>query len=126
MSHISVLSNYDINKEINKLQNKKRNMGIRSYSTKQRDQYLMELYKKKRHYKCQFCNKKILKVNGNFYIEACHIKSVEDGGNDNENNILILCPNCHKEFDYGKREEIKLNEEKYIVIVNGVKHEIIF
>jgi 5-methylcytosine-specific restriction endonuclease McrA len=125
-SHLSGLSEEELNKEIDKMQNRERKTRSSSYSKKQRNQYLMELYKKKRGYKCQFCGKQILRANGNYYVEACHIIPVEDGGTDNENNIVILCPNCHKEFDYGSREEIKLNKNEYSVIVNGNKYEIKF
>jgi 5-methylcytosine-specific restriction endonuclease McrA len=123
---LSNLSDAEINDLIKKMQDKERKIKKNSSSKKQRNQYLMELYKKKRNYECQFCHKKILKANGNYYIEACHIKAVEDEGNDNENNILILCPNCHKEFDYGRRSEPEWKENKLSIIINEKKYEIEF
>ena len=74
-------------------------------------------------YKCQFCSTKILKANGDYYIEACHIKAKAEGGKDRLNNILILCPNCHKLFDYGNRENEKRTKDKYSVFINGKKYK---
>ncbi|MBI4651497.1 HNH endonuclease [Candidatus Desantisbacteria bacterium] len=68
--------------------------------TYKRHNYLMVQIKKYRDYKCQFCSTTILKANGNYYIEACHIKPKTEGGKDILDNILILCPNCHKLFEY--------------------------
>lgn len=91
-----------------------------------RHNYLMIQIKKYYDYKCQFCSKQIIKANGGYYIEACHIKAKAAGGKDNLNNILILCPNCHKLLDYGKRVEEKRTKNNYSVILNGIKHEATF
>lgn len=87
-----------------------------------RHNYLMVQIKKYRQYKCQFCNTSIPKSNGGFYIEACHIKAKSKGGKDSLDNILVLCPNCHKLFDYNKRIEEKHTKESYSVILNGKKY----
>ncbi len=39
-------------------------------------------------------------------------------------NLLILCPNHHKEFDYGQREILTHTEEEIIFVLNGVEHQI--
>ena len=88
-----------------------------------RHNYLMVLIKKYRNYKCQFCKTVILKKSGDYYIEACHIKSKSDGGKDTLNNILVLCPNCHKLFDYAKRDEVKHTIDEYIVKLNETKYK---
>ena len=49
---------------------------------------------------CQFCNNLITTPKGN-YSEAAHIKAKRDKGDDHEENVLSLCPNCHKQFDKG-------------------------
>lgn len=54
-----------------------------------------------RNFKCQICGTTIIKKNGKKYIEASHIKPKSKKGNEIPSNILILCPNHHKEFDYG-------------------------
>jgi len=91
-----------------------------------RDAYQVELIKKLRNYKCQFCGTSIIKKCGGLYVEACHIKPKAQGGNESLNNILILCPNCHKTFDLGDRKEIEHNTMHYIVEVNGHTHNIAF
>ncbi len=78
-----------------------------------RNNYLMVLIKKYRGYSCQFCKTKILKRNGEFYIEACHIRPKSNGGKDKMENILVLCPNCHKKFDFGLREEEIFSDDGY-------------
>lgn len=87
--------------------------------TYKRYNYLMVQIKKYRDYKCQFCSTTILKANGDYYIEACHIKAKAEGGKDSLDNILILCPNCHKLFDYGNREKEFFSKDSYSVIING-------
>ncbi|MFA5796388.1 MAG: HNH endonuclease [Candidatus Shapirobacteria bacterium] len=50
---------------------------------------------------CQICNQKI-KLQKNNYSEAHHIKPLgRHKGPDSADNIIILCPNHHVEFDYG-------------------------
>ncbi len=52
--------------------------------------------------KCQICGKTVILYNRN-YSEAHHIKPLGNphNGADTVENILILCPNHHVEFDYG-------------------------
>ena len=52
-------------------------------------------------YKCQICGIKIKKTNNEFIIEAAHIRPLFHDGKDSKGNMLILCPNHHKEFDFG-------------------------
>jgi 5-methylcytosine-specific restriction endonuclease McrA len=85
--------------------------------------YLMVQIKKYRDYKCQFCSTKIPKSNGDYYIEACHIKAKSEGGKDRLDNILILCPNCHKLFDFNDRVDEKIKNNTYSVILNGKKYK---
>jgi predicted HNH restriction endonuclease len=43
--------------------------------------------------------------NGRYYrsngTEIHHIVAVKDGGTDNPENLILLCPNCHKKADIG-------------------------
>jgi len=91
--------------------------------TYKRHNYLMVQIKKYRDYKCQFCSTKIPKSNGDYYIEACHIKAKSEGGKDRLDNILILCPNCHKLFDFNDRVDEKIKNNTYSVILNGKKYK---
>ena len=77
-----------------------------------------------RGFDCQICGKSILKRDGSKYIEAAHIKDKPNGGKELWNNIILLCPNHHKEFDYGKREII-LHNEKLIKFKIGEEEFII-
>ncbi len=88
-----------------------------------RDNYIMAKIKKYRDFKCQFCSTTIIKEKGGYYIEACHIKAKADGGKDSIDNILILCPNCHKRFDYAKRENEKFVDNIYLVTLNGKQYK---
>lgn len=95
-----------------------------SRKTYKRHNYLMVLIKKYRGYKCQFCSTRILKANyKKYYIEACHIKSKAEGGKDSISNILVLCPNCHKLFDYGKRSKEENSKDIYQVTINGKEYK---
>lgn len=104
-------------------ENDKSEMITINGKTYKRHNYLMVQIKKYRDFECQFCSTKILKANGGYYIEACHIKAKAEGGKDSLNNILILCPNCHKLFDYGLRENEKHTKDSYSVTLNGKKYK---
>ncbi|HSV50251.1 MAG TPA: HNH endonuclease [Candidatus Acidoferrales bacterium] len=74
--------------------------------------------------KCQMCGKFVLKKNGGHYVEAAHIKSKSSGGPETPDNLLILCPNHHKEFDLGDRNIIVNSKEKIIFDLNGNRYDI--
>jgi hypothetical protein len=71
--------------------------------TLRKDKQIVALLKKVAKYKCQFpnCNSLIMTADGKNYVEVAHIKPVNQGGQSILGNILVLCPNHHKEFDYG-------------------------
>lgn len=52
--------------------------------------------------KCQICWESIKINNDQYYSEWHHIKPLWKNHNwpDTEENIIILCPNHHAEFDY--------------------------
>lgn len=87
-------------------------------SSYKRDNYQIALIKKFHGYKCQFCHTTIAKEDGGYYIEACHIHEKAKGGDESLNNILVLCPNCHKLLDYGKKEILEHTESKFSVKLN--------
>ncbi len=77
-----------------------------------------------RDFKCQLCHKRIKKNNGDWYVEAAHIRPKCEEGPEAPSNILILCPNHHKEFDFGTKEiyrhdkrvlDFKLNNGRYLI-----------
>lgn len=73
---------------------------------------------------CQICGKFILKKNGDHYVEAAHIKGKSKGGPETPDNILILCPNHHKEFDLGNRNIISSSSKKIVFDLNGNRYDI--
>ena len=71
--------------------------------TIRRDTQLIKSLKEFYNFQCQFtgCGVRIPKLDGGFYIEVAHIKPVSKGGQSVLGNLIVLCPNHHKEFDYG-------------------------
>jgi predicted restriction endonuclease len=92
--------------------------------TYKRDNKTIAQLKILREYKCQICGIIIPIRNGKYYIEAAHITPKSLKGNELPPNILILCPNHHKEFDfseviikYRNDSEIKfeMNNNQYVI-----------
>jgi predicted restriction endonuclease len=83
--------------------------------TIRRDTRLVRSLKSFNNYSCQFpgCGVKIPKRKGGWYIEVAHIKPVAEGGRSVLGNLLVLCPNHHKEFDYG---ELEIREQTVEVV----------
>ncbi|MFB6199761.1 MAG: HNH endonuclease [Candidatus Nanohaloarchaea archaeon] len=59
---------------------------------------------------CQICGERREKSEEQGYSEGHHIKPLggKHEGPDIKSNILILCPNCHADMDYGM---IKIDPE---------------
>lgn len=89
-----------------------------------RDNYTIALIKQVRGHKCQICSKEIVTKEGTKYIEAAHIIAKSDKGKETPDNILLLCPNCHKEFDLGDRKIISHNKKTIEFSINGIMHKI--
>jgi hypothetical protein len=75
-----------------------------------RDNLTIAKIKRLRGSKCQICSQSIKRADGSFYIEAAHITPKHERGFETWDNIILLCPNHHKEFDLGKT--IILNRKK--------------
>ena len=58
--------------------------------------------KLKTHYdnKCQICGFTFKYDKDKFYSEVHHYNPLEEGGNDDMNNMIVVCPNHHSQFDY--------------------------
>jgi len=65
-----------------------------------RDTAKTRLLKMKYENKCQICNYQIIKPNNEYYSEVHHIWPLQNGGDDDFDNMLVLCPTHHAEFDY--------------------------
>ena len=59
---------------------------------------LKALYKNK----CQLCEYQLRGANGDYISEAHHLKPYNKihMGDDTPQNMIVLCPNCHTQFDY--------------------------
>ncbi len=69
-----------------------------------RDPYISELVKRKAKGICQDCRQPapFLTKNANLpYLETHHIIPLKDGGKDSMENVIALCPNCHRKRHYG-------------------------
>jgi 5-methylcytosine-specific restriction endonuclease McrA len=95
-----------------------------NHKTYKRDNYTISLIKKIRGYKCQICGNSILKEDGDNYIEAAHIIPKHEKGREKPENIIILCPNHHKEFDLGNRQIISHTHKQIVFLLNENKHKI--
>ncbi|NTW88242.1 MAG: hypothetical protein HGB26_03770 [Desulfobulbaceae bacterium] len=89
-----------------------------------RDNRAIALIKSVRGFKCQICNAGILMRNGELYIEAAHIISKEDNGRECLGNILVLCPNHHKEFDLGNKMILSHEHNEVVFSLNGKEYSI--
>lgn len=77
-----------------------------------------------RSFTCQICGTQIPKADGTYYIEAAHITPKAMKGPELPSNILILCPNHHKEFDFGKLLILERNEKYIRFNLNGKEYTI--
>jgi hypothetical protein len=68
-----------------------------------RNTSLVKQLKKEYEYRCQVCGKQRQRGPDDPYAEGHHLHPLGDDppGPDSEENIIILCPNHHADFDYG-------------------------
>lgn len=72
-----------------------------------RDPYLKEIVKRIAEGKCQYCGEEapFVDKNNEPYLEEHHVKRLADDGTDSIDNVVAICPNCHRKMHV-------LNEEK--------------
>lgn len=112
-SEVLKLSNQELirRNEINKGDKECKTTEVKVYY---RDPYLKELVKRIAEGKCQYCGEKAPfydKYNVP-YLEEHHIKRMADGGADTIDNVVAICPNCHRKIHVlqDKSEEKRLKE----------------
>lgn len=90
-------------------------------TTIRKDRALVKTLKASRNYSCQFpgCGTSILKADGTKYVEVAHIEALAKGGRSKRSNLLVLCPNHHKEFDLGDRNIESHTKTKLTGTLNG-------
>ncbi len=76
---------------------------------------LKEIYQNR----CQVCGFGFEYEKGKFYSEVHHYNPLEENGNDGMDNMIVVCPNHHAQFDY-KMIAISLDESS-IVDKKGTK-----
>lgn len=61
---------------------------------------------------CEYCEEPapFFTAEGKPFLEGHHVVPLEQGGADTVQNMVALCPNCHREFHYGAciEENMKL------------------
>jgi HNH endonuclease len=121
----STKSRADILNDLNNLQENDAEEIIINRKTYKRDNKTIAQLKIIRNHKCQICGLSIPKKDGSKYVEAAHIKPKYQKGRETPENIILLCPNHHKEFDLGEPEIIIHNKSKIEFLLNGITHKII-
>ena len=91
---------------------------------RRRDGVCIADIKRFRGFKCQICGAAIKRGAEPPYVEAAHIKPKSKGGSENPDNIMILCPNHHKEFDLGGGKVTRGQGRKAVVEMNGARYRL--
>jgi putative restriction endonuclease len=92
--------------------------------TYKRDNKSVALLKLLHDFRCQICNSGIKIRNSKYYVEAAHIVSKSRKGPELPKNILILCPNHHKEFDLGERKILEHTDDFIKFDMNGTEYKL--
>lgn len=74
---------------------------ISYYTGYERDNDLSQKLKKLYSHRCQVCGDQRMKDRDRLYSETHHIKPRGEDGPDVEQNILVVCPNHHRDLDRG-------------------------
>ena len=114
----------DILKDLKNLKDTDAEEIIVNHKTYKRDNKTIAQLKILRDFKCQICGHSIPKKDGSKYIEAAHIIPKHQKGRETPDNIILLCPNHHKEFDFGEPQIIVHNKEKIEFLLNGQRHKL--
>ena len=79
-----------------------------------RNPYLKEAVKRIADGKCQLCGKAAPFIDnyGEPYLEEHHVKKLSDGGADTIDNVVAICPNCHRKVHILNDREDEILLEK--------------
>ncbi|MGI6348273.1 MAG: HNH endonuclease [Patescibacteria group bacterium] len=73
-----------------------------------RNRKIVELIKQKYNYICQICGYEGFKeVNGKKYAEVHHKEELAISKIDHPDNMICVCPTCHRVIHYGTDEELE-------------------
>lgn len=96
------------------IEGKKHEPKVSEITVFHRNPYLKEAVKRVAEGKCQFCGKDAPFVDnyGQPYLEEHHVKKLADGGTDTSDNVVAICPNCHRRIHVLNSKEDELILEK--------------
>lgn len=79
-----------------------------------RDPYLKQMVKRIAEGKCQYCGSDapFIDKQGQPYLEAHHVIRMADGGKDAIENMVAICPNCHRKVHVLEDKEITVVLER--------------
>lgn len=86
-----------------------------------RSVYIKEFARRVSNGICQLCEKEapFLDKQGNPFLEVHHIHYLSKGGRDSIDNVVAICPNCHRKIHHLElKEDIKKIEEKALANMN--------
>lgn len=125
MTHSAYRNKVDLKRAIEEYTNRPLEIITISNTSFKRNNIAIALIKRYRNYKCQICNISITKADGSEYVEAAHIEAHSQGGKATLKNIILLCPNHHKEFDLGNTTvQFGPNKDFVDVTMNGISHKL--
>lgn len=96
--------------------------GLRNvYSTQfQRNQAIIELAKHIAQGVCQLCkeNAPFCDNQGKPFLETHHIEWLSNGGSDTIDNVIALCPNCHRKMHIlNNKEDVDLLKKTILMLL---------
>ena len=98
----------------NAVSGKKHEPKVSEVTIYHRNPYLKEAVKRIADGKCQFCGKDAPFIDnyGEPYLEEHHVKRLADGGSDTIDNVVAICPNCHRRIHVLNDSEDEIVLEK--------------
>ena len=84
-------------------------------SQKKRSQELAKLVRRYRGDECQICGDSYDSEEGTF-CDSHHIVPLAEGGTDTSDNIIIVCPSCHRRFHLSEVELIEGEKSKAVKV----------
>jgi 5-methylcytosine-specific restriction enzyme A len=92
----------------NSLKNKTVATKVRISKIVARNAKLSNLVKEANNFYCEICGSKpFMQKNGKPYAEAHHVEELAQSRIDHPDNMICVCPLCHKIIHYGSEEELE-------------------
>lgn len=83
-----------------------------------RSPYIKEMVKQIADGKCQMCGKDapFYDTTSKPYLEEHHVQRLADGGKDSIDNVVAICPNCHRKIHV-------LNDVVDTIVLEGIAEQ---